>query len=240
MPTAIVHHPVFEKHDTGPHHPETPERYRVTIDALRADHELWSDAIEIEADEARRSDIQACHTTQHFKHVAEAVREVLGQPEVPSFLEVIQAQPERVVVHVPVYTDIEDEDLDLADLVLDLAEQGDHLLLVARIRAERMDLATLLGDDAVLHEDGIALFDVGPILQDVILALDQGGEDLDRLIAELVWLLNNTCHNFAFANGGHRFNILIGRDNFHFPTWAVFEGLGRCGSIVTPKSNDSF
>jgi len=41
--------------------------------------------------------------------VAEAVREVLGQPEVPSFLEVIQAQPDRVVVHVPVYTDIEDE-----------------------------------------------------------------------------------------------------------------------------------
>jgi acetoin utilization deacetylase AcuC-like enzyme len=45
MPTAIVHHPVFEKHDTGPHHPETPERYRVTIDALRADHELWSNAV---------------------------------------------------------------------------------------------------------------------------------------------------------------------------------------------------
>src|SRR5437764_6798111 len=78
MPTAIVHHPVFEKHDTGPHHPETPERYRVTIDALRADHELWSNAIEIEADEARRSDIQACHTPQHFKHVEEAVREGRG------------------------------------------------------------------------------------------------------------------------------------------------------------------
>src|SRR5438067_12126974 len=78
MPTAIVHHPVFEKHDTGPHHPETPERYRVTIEALRADHELWSNAVEIEADEARRSDIQACHTTQHFKHIEEAVREGRG------------------------------------------------------------------------------------------------------------------------------------------------------------------
>jgi acetoin utilization deacetylase AcuC-like enzyme len=78
MPTAIVHHPVFEKHDTGPDHPEMPERYRVTIDALRADHELWSNAIEIEADEARRSDIQACHTAQHFKHVEEAVREGRG------------------------------------------------------------------------------------------------------------------------------------------------------------------
>jgi hypothetical protein len=40
--------------------------------------------------------------------VAEAVREVLGQPDVPSFLEVIQTQSDQVVVRVPVYTDIED------------------------------------------------------------------------------------------------------------------------------------
>src|SRR6266487_2284886 len=78
MPTAIVHHPVFEKHDTGPHHPERPERYRVVIDALRGDAELWSNVVEIEAGEARRSDIQACHTPQHFKHVEAAVREGQG------------------------------------------------------------------------------------------------------------------------------------------------------------------
>src|SRR5213075_1166949 len=78
MPTAIVHHPVFEKHDTGPDHPETPERYRVTIEALRADKHLWANVVELEADEARRSDIQACHTPQHFKHVEEAVREGRG------------------------------------------------------------------------------------------------------------------------------------------------------------------
>src|ERR1043166_3061089 len=78
MPTAIVHHPVFEKHDTGPHHPETPGSYRVRIEALPRNNELWSDVVEIEADEARRSDIQACHTAQHFKHVEEAVREGHG------------------------------------------------------------------------------------------------------------------------------------------------------------------
>lgn len=78
MPTAIVHHPIFEKHDTGPGHPETAERYRVVIDALRADAELWGEALEIDADEARRSDIQACHTPQHFKHVEEAVRDGRG------------------------------------------------------------------------------------------------------------------------------------------------------------------
>jgi len=78
MPTAIVHHPVFEKHDTGPHHPEKPERYTTVMNALRADEQLWSDIVEVEAEEARRGYIQACHTPQHFKHVEEAVREGLG------------------------------------------------------------------------------------------------------------------------------------------------------------------
>ena len=78
MPTAIVHHPVFEKHDTGFGHPERPERYRVVIDALRSDQELWANVIEVEAHAAKRSEIQTCHTPQHFKHVEEAVREGRG------------------------------------------------------------------------------------------------------------------------------------------------------------------
>ena len=78
MPTAIVHQSVFAKHDTGPKHPETSERYRVTIEALQADKDLWAHVVEIEADEARRSDIQACHTPQHFKHIEAAVREGRG------------------------------------------------------------------------------------------------------------------------------------------------------------------
>src|SRR2546429_6146966 len=57
---------------------ERPERYRVTIDALRADKDLWAKVIEIEADQARRSDVQACHTPQHFKHIEAAVREGRG------------------------------------------------------------------------------------------------------------------------------------------------------------------
>ena len=78
MPTAIVHHPVFEKHDTGFGHPERPERYRVVIDALRGDDELWKNVVEVAATEAKRSDILACHTPQHFKHIEEVVREGLG------------------------------------------------------------------------------------------------------------------------------------------------------------------
>jgi acetoin utilization deacetylase AcuC-like enzyme len=78
MTTAIVHHPVFEKHDTGPGHPEKPERYTTVMNALRGDSELWSDVIEIEAGEARRGDIQSCHTPQHFKHVERVVNEGTG------------------------------------------------------------------------------------------------------------------------------------------------------------------
>ena len=78
MTTAIVHHPIFEKHDTGAGHPERPERYRLVIEALRADGELWPQVLEIEANEAARGVVQACHTPQHFKHVEEVIREGKG------------------------------------------------------------------------------------------------------------------------------------------------------------------
>ena len=78
MTTAIVHHPVFEKHDTGPQHPESPSRYSVVLDALRGDSELWPRLLEIQANEAPRGDVQACHTSQMFKTVEHAVKEGLG------------------------------------------------------------------------------------------------------------------------------------------------------------------
>ena len=42
MKTAIIHHPIYGKHDTGPGHPETPERYEVVMDALKKDKKLWN------------------------------------------------------------------------------------------------------------------------------------------------------------------------------------------------------
>ncbi len=78
MPTAIVHHPAFEKHDTGPGHPEQPARYRVVMDALRGNGELWNRLLEIEANEAPRGRVQACHTPEHFKNVERVVREGLS------------------------------------------------------------------------------------------------------------------------------------------------------------------
>lgn len=78
MKTAIIHHPVYEQHETGDGHPERPERYRVVMDALREDVELWSNVVELEATLAPRGDVQACHTPQHFKRVERAISEGLG------------------------------------------------------------------------------------------------------------------------------------------------------------------
>jgi acetoin utilization deacetylase AcuC-like enzyme len=75
MTTAIVHHPVFARHDTGPLHPESPSRYSVVMEALRADQELWPRLLEVEAREAPRGDVQACHAPQMYKTIERAVRE---------------------------------------------------------------------------------------------------------------------------------------------------------------------
>src|SRR5947199_5476109 len=39
-----------------------------------------------------------------------AIREVLGKPEVPKFIAIDRSKPDCVIVRVPVYTDIEDEE----------------------------------------------------------------------------------------------------------------------------------
>jgi acetoin utilization deacetylase AcuC-like enzyme len=72
MPTAIVHHPIYAKHDTGPGHPETPMRYKFVMDALRKDGEFWSSLVEITPEKASKGSIQAAHTAQHYKEVEDA------------------------------------------------------------------------------------------------------------------------------------------------------------------------
>jgi acetoin utilization deacetylase AcuC-like enzyme len=69
MKTAIIHHPIYEKHDTGPGHPETPLRYTAVMDELRADEKFWSSLTEITPEKASKGLIQAAHTPQHFKRV---------------------------------------------------------------------------------------------------------------------------------------------------------------------------
>jgi acetoin utilization deacetylase AcuC-like enzyme len=49
MKTALIHHPIYQKHDTGAGHPETPRRYEVVMDALKKDQKFWESLHEIEA-----------------------------------------------------------------------------------------------------------------------------------------------------------------------------------------------
>jgi len=78
MTTAIIHHPVFLEHDTGPSHPETPSRYSVVMEALRGDQEMWGSLLEVEAKEAPRGDIQAAHSPQLYKLIERVVAEGTG------------------------------------------------------------------------------------------------------------------------------------------------------------------
>ena len=69
MRTALIHHPIYEKHDTGPGHPETPLRYAAVMEALREDQDLWASLVEITPEKASKGLIQAAHTPQHYKRV---------------------------------------------------------------------------------------------------------------------------------------------------------------------------
>lgn len=69
MKTALIHHPIYQKHDTGFGHPETPRRYEVVMQALRADEKLWNSLLEIEPEQAAQGLIQAAHTKDHFRRV---------------------------------------------------------------------------------------------------------------------------------------------------------------------------
>ena len=79
MKTALIHHPIYEKHDTGVGHPETPLRYDVVMKALRGDKKLWENLNEITPEKASKGLIQAAHTPQHFKLVESAFAEGLDR-----------------------------------------------------------------------------------------------------------------------------------------------------------------
>ncbi len=72
MKTALIHHPIYQKHDTGVGHPETPKRYEVVMKALENDVKLWESLNIIEAEKVSRGIIQAAHTKEHFNKIETA------------------------------------------------------------------------------------------------------------------------------------------------------------------------
>jgi acetoin utilization deacetylase AcuC-like enzyme len=79
MKTALVHHPIYQKHDTGFGHPETPLRYENVMRSLRADDSLWNSLVEVTPEKAAKGLIQAAHTPRHFKTVENAFAEGLDR-----------------------------------------------------------------------------------------------------------------------------------------------------------------
>ena len=75
MKTAIIHHPIYQKHDTGIGHPETPKRYEVVMNALKNDRKLWESLKEIQPEQVSKGIIQAAHTKEHFNRVENAFAE---------------------------------------------------------------------------------------------------------------------------------------------------------------------
>lgn len=69
MKTALIHHPIYQKHDTGIGHPETPKRYEAVMNALRKDTEFFNSLLEIQPEQASQGLIQAAHTKEHFRRV---------------------------------------------------------------------------------------------------------------------------------------------------------------------------
>ena len=79
MKTALIHHPVYQKHNTGIGHPEMPLRYDVVMDALREDEAFWKSLTEISPEKASKGLIQAAHTSQHYKRVEGAIEHGLDR-----------------------------------------------------------------------------------------------------------------------------------------------------------------
>lgn len=79
MQTAFIHHPIYAKHDTGPGHPETPDRYTAVADEIRNNTLLRERLLEITPEKARQGVIQAAHTKEHFRRIENAFADGLDR-----------------------------------------------------------------------------------------------------------------------------------------------------------------
>ena len=81
MQTAFIHHPIYAKHDTGPGHPETPDRYTAVADEIRNNTLLRKRLLEITPEKAGQGVIQAAHTKEHFRRIENAFADGLDRLE---------------------------------------------------------------------------------------------------------------------------------------------------------------
>ena len=81
--TGLVYGEIYLKHDTGPHHPERPERLTAIIETLEAGG-LLDKLVRIEPEPAERSLLELCHKPRYideFKMAVENSEPFLHRPE---------------------------------------------------------------------------------------------------------------------------------------------------------------
>ena len=81
--TGFVYGEIYLKHDTGPHHPERPQRLTAIIDSLEAAG-LLNKLLLIEPAPAKRSVLELCHKSYYideFKSAVEDSEPFLNTPE---------------------------------------------------------------------------------------------------------------------------------------------------------------
>ncbi len=66
--TGFVYHPDYLKHDTGPEHPERPDRLRASLDALQQS-EAWEQLHYIDPTPASAEQIAYAHTQGYSEHI---------------------------------------------------------------------------------------------------------------------------------------------------------------------------
>jgi acetoin utilization deacetylase AcuC-like enzyme len=71
MPTGLIYSEKFLEHDTGPRHPERPQRLAAIVERLKAAH-LWNDLVHLPFAPAGVNDIAAVHDADYIKRVEAA------------------------------------------------------------------------------------------------------------------------------------------------------------------------
>ena len=66
--TGFVYHPDYLNHDTGPHHPERPDRLRVSLSALQ-ESEVWAQLHPIEPTPASTAQLYYAHEPTYPAHI---------------------------------------------------------------------------------------------------------------------------------------------------------------------------
>ena len=85
MSTGLVYHDAFLEHDTGPTHPERPDRLRAVMDALDK-HHLLADLHRLDIAPATDADFETLHDRRYVRrviHAAETGEPFVDSPECP-------------------------------------------------------------------------------------------------------------------------------------------------------------